>query len=44
MNVWYLGIDSIGGVLHQIPLSGAATKGGSLLFSAVWSLDSWRWR
>jgi hypothetical protein len=40
MNAWYLGIDSIGGVLKQIPLSGAATKGGSLLFSAVWSLDA----
>jgi hypothetical protein len=38
-NVWYLGITHRRGVA-QIPLSGAATKGGSLLFSAVWSLDA----
>jgi len=40
MNAYYLGIDSAGGVLSAIPLSGAATQGGYLLFGAVWSLDS----
>ena len=40
MNAWYLGIDSVGGLLQQIPLSGAATRGGKLLFGAVWSLDA----
>jgi hypothetical protein len=40
MNAWYLDIDSVGGLLHQIPLSGSATRGGKLLFGAVWSLDS----
>lgn len=40
MNAWYLGLDSVGGVLQQIPLAGAATRGGKLLFGAVWSLDA----
>ena len=40
MNAWYLGIDSIGGALSKIPLSGAATRGGKLLFSATWSIDA----
>ena len=40
MNAWYLGIDSVGGLLKQIPLSGSATGGGSLIFGAVWSLDA----
>ena len=40
MNAWYLGIDSIGGQLELIPLSGAATQGGKLLFCAVWNIDA----
>jgi hypothetical protein len=40
MNAWYLPIDSVGGVLQPIPLSGAASKGGKLIFGAVWSLDA----
>jgi hypothetical protein len=40
MDAWYLGIDSIGGALQKIPLSGAATKGGKLLFGASWSIDA----
>jgi len=40
MNIWYLGIDSIGGALTQIPLSGAATHGGYLMFLASWSIDA----
>jgi hypothetical protein len=40
MNAWYLGIDSIGGLLSMIPLSGAATRGGKLLFCATWSIDA----
>lgn len=40
MNAWYLGINSIGGLLSMIPLSGAATRGGKLIFCAVWSLDA----
>ena len=40
MNAWYLGIDSVGGALLQIPLSGAASKGGKLVFCAVWSIIS----
>lgn len=40
MNAWYLDIDEVGGLLSLIPLSGAATKGGKLLFGAVWSIDA----
>jgi len=40
MNAWYLGIDSIGGALLKIPLSGAATRGGYLIAAASWSVDA----
>jgi hypothetical protein len=40
MNAWALGINSIGGAATMIPLSGAATKGGRLLFGATWSIDA----
>jgi hypothetical protein len=40
MNAWYLGLNAVGGALGYIPLSGAATKGGSLLFGATWSIDA----
>jgi hypothetical protein len=40
MNAWYLDINAVGGVLQLIPLSGAATKGGKLLFGATWSVDA----
>ena len=40
MNVWYLPLNAVGGELHMIPLSGAATRGGELIFGATWSLDA----
>ena len=40
MNAWYLPLNSVGGALLNIPLSGAATKGGKLLFCASWSIDA----
>jgi hypothetical protein len=40
MNAWYLPLDAIQGALAMIPLSGAAAKGGKLLFGASWSLDA----
>jgi hypothetical protein len=40
MNAWYLGINAVGGVLQPIYLSGAAAKGGKLLFGATWSVDA----
>jgi hypothetical protein len=40
MNAWYLPLNAVGGALAMIPLSGAATKGGSLLFCATWSIDA----
>jgi hypothetical protein len=40
MNAWYLPLNAIQGALQMIPLSGAATKGGKLLFGATWSIDA----
>ena len=40
MNAYYLGINAIGGLLGQIPLSGAATRGGKLLCCFSWSIDA----
>jgi len=40
MNAWYLPLNAISGALAMIPLSGAATKGGRLLFCATWSIDA----
>jgi len=40
MNAWYLPLNAVGGALALIPLSGAATKGGKLLFCASWSIDA----
>jgi len=40
MNAWYLPLNAVGGALQMIPLSGAATKGGKLLFCASWSIDA----
>jgi hypothetical protein len=40
MNAYYLGINAFQGALSLIPLAGAATKGGKLLFGATWSIDA----
>jgi hypothetical protein len=40
MSAWYLPLNAVGGALAEIPLSGAATKGGKLLFCATWSIDA----
>jgi hypothetical protein len=40
MNAWYLDINAVQGALQLIPLSGSATKGGTLVFGAVWSIDA----
>lgn len=40
MNAWYLPTNAISGVLNLIPLAGACTKGGKLLWGATWSLDA----
>lgn len=39
-NMWYLPVDSIGGVAAKFPLGGVFTRGGALLFGASWSLDA----
>jgi len=40
MNAWYLPLNAISGALAMVPLSGAFTKGGKLLFCTVWSIDA----
>jgi len=40
MNAWYLPLNAVQGALALIPLSGAATKGGKLLYCAAWSIDA----
>jgi hypothetical protein len=40
MNVWALPVASLGGAAIQISLSGVFQLGGSVLFTATWSLDS----
>ncbi|MFT8896269.1 MAG: hypothetical protein ABF968_04820 [Acetobacter sp.] len=40
LNLWYLTIDSIGGVATIFPMAGVFTGGGSLMFGAGWSLDN----
>jgi hypothetical protein len=39
-SVWYPPVDSLGGVAREFVLNGIFLKGGSLLFSATWSLDA----
>jgi hypothetical protein len=40
MNAYCLPLNAVAGKLELIPLSGAAKRGGSLLFGATWSLDA----
>jgi hypothetical protein len=40
MNAYYLNVDEYQGTLQQIPLGGAGTKGGALIFGATWSVDT----
>jgi hypothetical protein len=40
MNAWFLPLNAVGGQLSMIPMSGAATKGGKLLFCTTWSIDA----
>ena len=40
MNAWYLPLNAVGGNLELIPLSGACSRGGFLMFGATWSIDA----
>jgi hypothetical protein len=40
MNAYCLPLNAVAGELIYIPLSGAAKRGGSLLFGASWSIDA----
>jgi hypothetical protein len=43
MNLWYLPIDAVGGVLTKIPLAGATTGGGKAAVRSVLSIRRRRW-
>lgn len=40
LNVWYLGVDSLGGAASALSLAGIFRKGGSVFFTATWSSES----
>lgn len=40
MNVWALPVTSLGGAAIQISLAGVFQLGGSVLFTATWSIDA----
>jgi hypothetical protein len=40
MDAYCLPVNAVGGTLIAIPLSGAAKRGGSLLFGCSWSIDA----
>lgn len=40
MDIWFLPVDALGGAAVQVSLAGVFKKGGTILFSATWSLDS----
>jgi len=40
LSVWYLPVDSIGGVATEFSLAGIFQEGGSLMFGGKWSMDS----
>jgi hypothetical protein len=39
-SVWYPPVDSLGGAATEFALNGIFLRGGSLLFTATWSLDA----
>jgi len=39
-SVWYPPVDSLGGAAREFVLNGIFLRGGSLLFTATWSLDA----
>lgn len=40
LNVWYLGVDSLGGAASSLSLAGIFREGGSVFFTATWSSES----
>lgn len=40
MNVWYLPVDSLGGLAKVFSLAGVFQEGGSLLMGGKWSMDA----
>jgi hypothetical protein len=39
-DIWFLPVDVLGGAAIQVSLAGVFKRGGTVLFSATWSLDS----
>lgn len=39
-DVWFLPVDTLGGAAIQVSLAGVFKRGGTILFTATWSLDS----
>jgi hypothetical protein len=40
LNIWYLPVNSIGGLAVLLPLGGVFSLGGSLIFGGTWSVES----
>ena len=40
LRAWYPSVDTLGGALSSVTLTGVFKKGGALLFGATWSLDA----
>jgi hypothetical protein len=40
LSAYYLAADAIGGAATELPLGGVFKRGGSLLFGAIWSIES----
>lgn len=40
LNIWYLPVNSIGGLAVKFPLGGVFSLGGSLMFGGTWSVES----
>ncbi len=40
LNIWYLPVNSIGGLAVLLPLGGLFSLGGSLMFGGTWSVES----
>jgi hypothetical protein len=39
LNVWYHGVDQIGGAVTKFPLNGIARHGGALYYGGTWSYE-----
>lgn len=40
MDIWYLPVNSVGGVAEMLTMAGIFELGGAVLFTATWSMDA----